>query len=423
MDSRGTPAALVERCLARIAEVEACVQAWRLVDAEGARAAAAALEAQARAGRSRGPLHGVPVGVKDVIDVAGLPTRAGSRTREDAPPATADAPVVARLRAAGAIVLGKTHTTEFAFFDPAPTRNPHRLGHTPGGSSSGSAAAVAAGMVPLALGTQTNASVCRPAAYCGVACVKPTSRSLPGEGIVPLATSFDTVGVYGRTLGEAAAGYAGLAGAGLPQPRLDPLRIGLVTDPLYERAVPSVRVVLDDAARRLAEAGHLVARVVPPTPLAELTEVHATVMAYETAALHGAAVRARGDRMGARFREFVAQGQAIPADRYEAVRRAMVEAAATAWRTFADWDLLLAPPVPAPAPAGLGSTGDPTFITPWTLLGGPLAVVPVGADPAGLPLAIMLAAPPGADEALLSGAAAVAALLESVPEPGFAEGD
>lgn len=417
-----TPSALLERCLARIADVEPHVLAWRLVDLAGARAAAGALTDEAAAGRLRGPLHGIPFGVKDIIDVAGLPTRAGSRSREAAPAARRDAPVVARLRAAGAIVLGKTHTTEFAFFDPAPTRNPHRLDHTPGGSSSGSAAAVAAGMVPLALGTQTNASVCRPAAYCGIAAVKPTSRSLPDAGVVPLAGSFDTVGVYGRTLADAALGYATLAGRppGAPGPGR-PLRLGLVADALYERAGACVREALHGAARRLGEAGHAIEPAPAPVPLAELIEVHATVMGYETAALHADTVRAAGDLLGPRLREFVGRGLEIAPARYEAARRAMARAAETTWRAFAGYDALLVPPVAAPAPAGLASTGDPTFITPWTLLGGPLAVIPVGLS-GGLPVAVMLAAPPHADAALLEAATRVAALVESVPEPGFASG-
>ncbi len=415
-----TPTALVERCLARIAEVEARVEAWRLVDAEGARVAAASLTAEARAGRVRGPLHGIPVGIKDIIDVAGLPTRAGSRTRDGAPPAAADAKVVSRLRAAGAIVLGKTHTTEFAFFDPAPTRNPHRLGHTPGGSSSGSGAAVAAGMAPLALGTQTNASVCRPAAYCGVAAVKPTSRSLPVEGVVPLAASFDTVGVYGRTLGDAAAGYAALAGArAAGRPAGGPLRIGVVADPLYDRATETVRAAMEAACARLATAGHRLAPASPPARFEDLIEIHGTVMAYETAAAHAATVRAAGDLIGPRLREFVERGLAITTGRYETARRAMDAASAAVWQAFGDYDALLAPPVAAPAPAGLASTGDPTFITPWTLLGGPLAVIPAGADATGLPVAVMVAGAPGADQALLEAACRIAALVESVPEPGF----
>lgn len=419
-----TPPDLVEQCLARIAALEPRVQAWRLVDAEGARAAASALAEEARARRFRGPLHGIPVGVKDIIDVEGLPTRAGSPSRQDAPPAAADAPIVARLRAAGAVVLGKTHTTEFAFFDPAPTHNPYRPGHTPGGSSSGSAAAVAARMVPLALGSQTNASVCRPAAYCGVAGFKPTFGSLPTEGVVPLAPTFDTLGLYGLTIADAAAAY--LAAAGLrppasaaaagPRPER-PLRIGVVADPLYDRAAPAVRSFQEAAARRLAAAGHALEPVRPPAPFAGLIEPHGTVMAYEAGAAHGRRIRTDGERIGPKFRELVEQGLRIGADRYEEARRALAAAAARAWEAFRGFDALLVPPVPAPAPAGLRSTGDPTFITPWTVFGGPLAVVPGALDEQGLPLAVMLAAPPGADVALIGAATRVEAAFGRLPEP------
>ena len=196
-DGTLSPVDLVQGYLDRIAAVDGDVEAWRELDAAGALAAAETLAAEAKAGTIRGPLHGIPVGVKDIIDVAGLPTRCNSNSRADIAPATADAEIVAALRAAGAIMLGKTHTTEFALRDPSPARNPHNLAHTPRGSSSGSGAAVAAGMVPVALGTQTMASVNRPAAYCGIGAFKPTTRAMPGAGIALLSSLWDTVGFYG----------------------------------------------------------------------------------------------------------------------------------------------------------------------------------------------------------------------------------
>ena len=193
-DGATDPARLLEACLRRIDAVEHQVHGFCLLDRERARAQAERLRAEAAAGRWRGPLHGIPVAIKDVIDVAGWPTRAGSRTRVSVPPSTGDAIVVAQLRAAGAIVVGKVHTTEFAYFDgPPPTRNPHDLTRTPGGSSCGPAAVVAAGMVPLSLGTQTAGSVSRPAAYCGIAAFKPSTSSWSTFGVVPFAPSFDTV--------------------------------------------------------------------------------------------------------------------------------------------------------------------------------------------------------------------------------------
>src|SRR2546425_1242608 len=201
---RGTlsPVALVEACLERIGALDATVQAWVHVDAKGALAAARLAEHAA----VRGPLHGIPVAVKDIFDVAGLPTTAGAPPFAHRRP-DEDAASVALLRAAGAIVLGKTHTTQFAYRDPAPTRNPWNLAHTPGGSSSGSAAAVAARMVPLALGSQTVGSVLRPAAYCGVVGFKPTHGLVPTAGVIPLAWSLDHVGVFTREVADAAAAF------------------------------------------------------------------------------------------------------------------------------------------------------------------------------------------------------------------------
>ena len=191
--------ALVERCLARIDATDPAVQAWRYVAYDSARAEANLLDREAKAGCFRGPLHGIPVGIKDIIDVLGMTTLANSKVRANSTPATANAEIVAALRLAGAVILGKTHTTEFAYFDPSPARNPHNIAHTPGGSSSGSAAAVGAGAVPLAIGTQTVASVNRPAAYCGVAAFKPSTQSTCTHGIAPLAPAFDTVGFFGAT--------------------------------------------------------------------------------------------------------------------------------------------------------------------------------------------------------------------------------
>ena len=203
--------ALVERCLARIDAIDPAVQAWRYVGRDSAREEAELLDREAKAGRFRGPLHGIPVGIKDVIDVAGMTTLANSKSRANGAPASANAEIVAALRLAGAVILGKTHTTEFAFFDPSPARNPHNIAHTPGGSSSGSAAAVGAGAVPLAIGTQTVASVNRPAAYCGVAAFKPSTQSTCTHGITPLAPAFDTVGFFGATVADAVALYEAVA--------------------------------------------------------------------------------------------------------------------------------------------------------------------------------------------------------------------
>src|SRR5882672_3388347 len=206
-----SPVELVQACLDRIRALDGELQGWAHVDADGALAVAREREAEARAGRLRGPLHGIAVGVKDIFDVAGMPTTGGARSFAHTRPAM-DAAAVARIRAAGAIVLGKTVTTEFAYRDPAPTRNPWNRGHTPGGSSAGSAAAVAARMAPLALGSQTVGSVLRPAAYCGVVGFKGTHGLVPVGGVIPLAWSLDHVGVLARSVTDAALAMTVLAG-------------------------------------------------------------------------------------------------------------------------------------------------------------------------------------------------------------------
>ena len=200
-------------CLARIDAIDPAVQAWRYVAHDSARAEADLLDREAKAGSFRGPLHGIPVGIKDIIDVVGMTTLANSKLRANSARVTADDEIVAALRLAGAVILGKTHTTEFAYFDPSPARNPHNIAHTPGGSSSGSAAAVGAGAVPLAVGTQTVASVNRPAAYCGVAAFKPSTQSTCTHGITPLAPAFDMVGFFGATVADAVALYEAVAPA------------------------------------------------------------------------------------------------------------------------------------------------------------------------------------------------------------------
>jgi aspartyl-tRNA(Asn)/glutamyl-tRNA(Gln) amidotransferase subunit A len=240
-----SPITLVRRFLDRIAEVDAQVQCWREVDAERALAVAEERAREAGEGHIRGLLHGVPVAIKDIIDVEGLPTRANSRSRAAVPAASNDAEVVLALKAQGAIVLGKVHTTEYAFFDPSPARNPHNIAHTPGGSSSGSAAAVGAGMVPMAVGTQTVASVNRPAAYCGISAFKPSSRCLPKFGITPLAPSYDTPGFYGWSVDDATYVYEAVAPnflATKSEPRASAkLAVCIPDDPHTSDAIPEMK--------------------------------------------------------------------------------------------------------------------------------------------------------------------------------------
>src|SRR5712692_1595199 len=245
-DGKITAEALLEACLDRIRTLDGELKAWTHVDQAGARAMARQYDADTRAGRLRGPLHGVPIGIKDIFDVAGLPTTGGARPWAHRR-ATEDATSVARLRAAGAVIVGKTATTEFAYRDPAPTRNPWNLGHTPGGSSAGSGAAVAARMIPLANGSQTVGSVLRPAAYNGVVGFKPTHGLIPVEGVIPLAWSFDHVGVLARSVDDAALMFGVLAGGEYDAAVGRPPRIAVATE-LIARAEPDLTGHLRAAA-------------------------------------------------------------------------------------------------------------------------------------------------------------------------------
>ncbi len=396
---RLTAEALVERCLARIAAVDSAVQAWVHVLAEEALAAARALDAERRAGVVRGPLHGIPIGVKDVIDVAGLPTRANSPSRATLAPATADATVVAHLRAAGAVVLGKLHTTEYAYYSSLPpTRNPWDLGRTAGGSSAGSGAAIAAGTVPLALGTQTAGSVNRPAAYTGVGAFKPSTLSIGGAGVLPLAPSFDTVGAFGGSAQDAALCAAGYAAdhLGLRAPPPVRSRIVLLGDPLIrEKTASGTASAVTALADRLAGAGLAVREVASPVSFAALLETHRIVLLAELGRTHARAPR---ELVSPRIAADIEAGLAIAEADYLAALGRLDGYRRAFWSAFGPEKLLLLPAAPDVAP-GSETTGDPSFVIPLTALGGPIATLRAGMD-GHLPVGALLTGAPGADARL-----------------------
>lgn len=413
---------LVARSFARIAEVDDRVRAFCQPVEAAARMEAQACDEEREAGRLRGRLHGIPVAIKDVLDVAGLPTCAGSPTRADAAPAGADAWIVSALRAAGAIVVGKAHTTEFAFFErPPPTRNPHHLEHTPGGSSSGPAAAVAAGMVPLAVGTQTAGSVSRPAAFCGIGAFKPSTLSLPGYGLLPFAPSFDTPGFYGYRLADAVAAYAAIAPPYVaPPPPLagqeaETVPVAVLDDPLHDLADTEVAGALAQAAGVLSANGYRVLRLPPPVPLSQILEAHRTVMEYELARVHEGLQTAPLEDVALALREAISRGGWIEAASYRGALAALAEARRAFAEALPEGAVLLLPPAPTAAPPGM-ATGDPRFIIPFTALGGPIASLNVDRSAAGLPLGVMLYGPPGSDRGFARIACGIAALVERPPE-------
>lgn len=396
-------------CLDRVAEREAAVGAWTYVDAERALAEARRRD-QAQA---KGPLHGVAVGIKDIFDTADMPTSYGSPIYANHRPA-ADAACVALLRAAGAVALGKTVTTEFAMTHPGKTRNPHNPAHTPGGSSSGSAAAVAAGMVPVALGTQTLGSVIRPAAFCGAVGFKPSYGAINRAGAKLLSESADTIGIFVRAVADIPPVLAAFTGAPMDSydKTLDKApRIGLVRGIEWDKATAPAQAAFEDAARRLAKAGANIRDVAIDPALKTAHERSRIVTAYETARAYAYEWFNHRDHLSLAFACNVADGMAIAFADYNAARGVFDTARRVTAEAFGDCDFWLTLPAPGEAPKGIESTGDPVFNRLWTLLHVPCLTVPCGKGPAGLPLGVQLIGPPrGAARLLAAGRWVEAAL-------------
>jgi Asp-tRNA(Asn)/Glu-tRNA(Gln) amidotransferase A subunit family amidase len=399
----GSSLALVEACLTRLQAREPEVLAWAHVDADGARAAARERDAEARAGRPRGPLHGVPIGIKDIFDVAGMPTTAGAREFAHTRP-TRDSGAVARLRAAGAVILGKTHTTQFAFRDPAPTRNPWNPAHTPGGSSSGSAAAVSARMVPGAIGSQTVGSILRPAAFCGVVGLKGPHGLVPVEGAVPLAWSLDHVGPFARSVGDAALMLSVLADHVVEPVAVRAPRLAIGRQ-LFDRAEPELRRHLDSVVERLTAAGARVTELALPPAFAEIHAAGQVVLEVEAATYHQSMFAKYASDYGPGMAEMISRGLARPATEYVTANRARLAFREVMIPLLEAHDALLSPTAPGTAPAGLSWTGDASLCAPWSSVGVPSISLPTGVDAAGLPLALQLVQAPGGVGRLLGVAA------------------
>jgi Asp-tRNA(Asn)/Glu-tRNA(Gln) amidotransferase A subunit family amidase len=385
--------AMIRAHLARIDARECEVGAWAYVDGEAALAKARALDASPR----RGALHGLAIGVKDVIDTADMPTEYGSPIYTGHRPQR-DAACVQRLKAAGAIILGKTVTTEFAFVQPGRTRHPLDPGCTPGGSSSGSAAAVADGMVPVALATQTGGSTIRPAAFCGVVGYKPAFGRVPSKGLKPLAPSLDTIGLIARTVDEVARVGAVLAGEPISSPASfrppDPPRFALWHTPYAAEAEPQAIARLDAVASRLARAGARVRDLELPGMFADLDSLHRVIMSHETAQSMAHEWRTARDRLSAGMVEFIERGLSTSTQAVAAAR-AHVEACQRTLRGLLGQDeLILTLPAAGEAPVGLASTGNAVFCRLWTLLGVPCLALPAGCGDRGLPLGVQLVGGP-----------------------------
>ena len=399
-EGRTTSEALVRARLARIAEREETVRAWAFLDPDLALAQARARDAAAK---PVGPLHGVPVGIKDIFDTADMPTEMGSPIYAGHRPA-ADAAAVAILRAAGAVILGKTVTAEFAGTHPGATANPHDAARTPGGSSQGSAAGVADGMVPVALGTQTGGSVLRPSSFCGIVGFKPTFGTFNRAGIKFAAESLDTIGLHTRSLEDIALVRDVLTGRepGGIAPLGNPPRIGLCRTPLWHLAEPETVAAIEAAAGAIRNAGGVVDEVELPDSFAALSEARRAINDYERARAMAHEWRTDRDRLSPAMQKTVASGFATPDAEYRAALAATEECRRLLDDMLEDRDALLAPVVNGEAPLGLDYAGDPAFQSLWTMLHVPAITLPTHRGPNEMPVGIQIVSRRGADDLLLS---------------------
>ncbi len=389
---------VVAACLERIAAHDGELKAWVHVAGEAALAQARTLDRES----PRGPLHGVPVGIKDVFDTADMPTEYNSAIYRGHRP-RADAAAVALLRRAGCVILGKTATAEFAFNNPPATTNPRNSAHTPGGSSSGSAAAVAGRMVPLALGTQTGGSVIRPAAFCGVIGFKPSFGAINRTGVKPVSDSLDTVGFFANTLEDAAKALHVLSGVALPDltMKISAPRIGFARTSRWDQADSASQIALEFAAGRLASAGAVVANIALPPAVEALFIAQGQIMKYEAARALAWEQSNHRDLMSSGILSRLDDGWAVTREQYEHAQRTAREAR----RQYADFihsfDFILTLAAPGEAPKGLASTGDSMFNGLWTLLGVPCINLPWGKGAAELPLGVQLVGTAGEDSELI----------------------
>ncbi len=410
-----TPTELVESLLDRITELEPRLDAWVTVDAEGALRSAKALTKEVAAGKLRSPLHGIPVGVKDIFNTKGLRTTMGSPLFSDYIPES-DAVVVAKLRRAGAIILGKTETTEFAYLDPAPTRNPWNTAYTPGGSSSGSAAAVASRMCPLAFGTQTGGSITRPASFCGVPAIKPTHGLLSTEGVYPQSWSLDHVGFMARSVEDLSMTLQALTGMEPPK-RIRKPRIGLPTSYFNEAGTADITRNYAETAEKLKRNGADVVEFVLPESFPVVHPSHRVIMFAEAAAVHEPKFRESPTSYRPNIQGEVYSGLIIPSSTYLHAQRIRGIFRREMLVAMERVDALLTPATITPPLKGLTSTGDAAFNVPWSFTGFPTVNIPSGLNEESLPLGAQLVGRPHGEASLLGVASWCEKILQFNQEP------
>jgi aspartyl-tRNA(Asn)/glutamyl-tRNA(Gln) amidotransferase subunit A len=427
-----SPVAMVEDCLKRIDALESMLQAWVTLDRSGAMEAAQRCAQRLQRGEEAGLLAGAPVGLKDIFYTAGLLTTAGSKVYADFVPAY-DATSVVRLKEAGASIIGKAVTTEFATSDPSPTRNPWNTAHTPGGSSSGSAVAVAARMIPAALGSQTGGSTLRPAAYNGIVGLKASYGRISRYGVIPVSWCLDHVGILVRSVEDAAIVLQAIAGpdphdpGALTEPmgaytaavqQADtPPRIGVLRGYFAEHADAETRQHTDAAAQKLAQAGAAVQDVALPPSFASVQAAQRIIMKVEMAAFHADMFMTQRDLYRPNIRESIESGLVIPGVDYLRAQRLRRLFQNEVSEMFQAVDVLLTPATPAPAPRDLNTTGDASFQSPWTYAGVPAIALPSGLSEAGMPLGLQLIAPYRQEEQLLRAARWCEAALDVTLAP------
>jgi Asp-tRNA(Asn)/Glu-tRNA(Gln) amidotransferase A subunit family amidase len=420
---------LVEACLARIREIDAQVQAWAFLDPDYALKQARGADALRLEGKPIGPLHGVPIGIKDIFDTADMPTENGSVIHAGRT-TSRDATVVSMLRAAGAVIMGKTVTTEFAYFSPGKTRNPHNPEHTPGGSSSGSAAAVATSMVPLAVGSQTNGSTIRPAAYCGVVGFKPTHGLISRHRVFALSRTLDHVGLFARSIDDIALLAEQLAGydendpdtrprARIPfvdvvaeEPPLPPM-FAFIKTPMWERADEDTK---EGFAEIIAHLGSQVEEIELFPSASEAWQWHQNIMSAEMALNLEWEWKNGRDRLSEQLRTLIERGCEVRAVEYQRARARIDPIHESFVELFEQrYDAILTPAAPSAAPKGLSATGDPSFCTLWTLCGMPAISLPLLQSVSGLPIGVQLVGPRLGDARLLRTARWLAAKMAATP--------
>jgi Asp-tRNA(Asn)/Glu-tRNA(Gln) amidotransferase A subunit family amidase len=414
-DGRLSSEELVQACLERIRALEPKVQAWQFLDEEHALAQARALDERKHSGEVLGALHGVPVGLKDIIDTADMPTENGTAVHRGRTPRE-DAVVVKMLRGAGAVILGKTVSTECAYFNPGKTRNPHNPEHTPGGSSSGSAAAVGAGMVPLALGSQTAGSVIRPAAFCGTYGFKPTHGLIPRTGILQLSRTLDHVGLFARGIDDLSLLLEQLQGyderdpdtrprarvefqkLSQEEPPLEPM-FAFIKTPHWERTDADTKAAFAELQDSLGEQVEEVELYPSAT---DAWDWHRTIMEAEMAANLEPLWLTGKDKLSEKLRSLIERGREVRALEHQRALRRIAPTVESLDDLFQQrYDAILTPPALGTAPKGLDSTGDPVFCSLWTLLGMPAITLPLMQGENGLPLGVQLVGRKGYDARLL----------------------